>query len=1188
MTGIDPLVTIRSPIFPPEKDYDVPIDYTPLAHSGSLQVFIKLAEPAIFLRGFESSNAKQSSSSSILRGSLIIRVLKPTRLKSIKLALKGYCRTEWPEGIPPKRNEFVEINDVVNHTWTFYQSNHFKYIPVLTTTTKTNNNKSNHNHNSNVHVDYLLKNSSAAMYQPLPRNGSHSSINTTTGVSSTINTLHGFSLSPVSSRINIPSPSTGTFSIASNTAATNKDTRHPRKMDISPKGGSIRSLSPLSLFRRTSIHTDTPNKQTTNRSNPHISQNSNNSTRMKTSYIDNKLNSPVSTNSLLTDLFGNSTTNNSTSQLNNLTIPTSAIHRRLSNASTLRNKNKSHPNSPSMNSIDTTTPSSTSYTTTLTNSNSNGIASDITSLESIPQSVTIKETQFIKSTEPHDSFTFEPGDYIYTFERVIPQNYPESITADYGFAEYFLLVTVERSGAFKTNLHAKLPVTIVRTPSDNSVEESEPIVISKDWEGRLFYDILVSSKDIILDAFLPIHFSLFPSDKVTLHRIRVYVTETMEYYCKNRKIRRMEPTKKFLLAELNGPKLPNAPDDGKPLKAKYMGNLLEENGYLVNRDFELQVFIPSRFGNSQYLHPDTGFEYIKSNHWIKICLRLSQILDNKTKHYEISIDSPIHVLNKLCSHANILLPSYDSHYLANTVANNNDKNGSDPIESFYHDSNIFFPKEIMMSPLVSPDVKPLDINLNSPPTSPLPRSTKTMTVNNNGIVISNNKSKIKSYQDGKCIPSADAEIFKSPKLSFNIYQPESLQKELTYPQAIPLSPILSPRILPKTLVVDDIISFHSVAHDDLPPSFNSIYKNSKEGIHKMPSNPPTYEEALKSKRTNITDYNNKLTINQRNNVQNIQRIPKIILNRSQESLLSKPEIKANIDDELEGCSIYNENDTDVSDIASGFSFQESLHHNFPSISSKTKNLDVSGFHRRNSIHDNLPSTVKTNNTLFTDLNQVLGDMQNEGVKAHSPNLPNSQKLVNPDNQSPRSIASTVQDISTALEMDSNDTSLRPSVSTDSSQGNLSARSSFDTSRFSVAANTSAIEPLLHPVRSHHTANRSFDDSFIQSFDSINDYAEEPIINSSVDLTTLFDRNSVGWLPLQIANHNHSETKDDDLKLENGTETKDSLSLTESPVTNDEMFPNRVNKKNEKNEPKHVTHIDSGQENFPKTIDEALS
>lgn len=95
---MDELHTVLSPIFPPEKDIDVPADYTPLTHSGSVQVFIKLVEPVVFLQGFESTKhshqKNENLQSSILRGSLIVRVTKPTKLKSINLNFKGYCRTE--------------------------------------------------------------------------------------------------------------------------------------------------------------------------------------------------------------------------------------------------------------------------------------------------------------------------------------------------------------------------------------------------------------------------------------------------------------------------------------------------------------------------------------------------------------------------------------------------------------------------------------------------------------------------------------------------------------------------------------------------------------------------------------------------------------------------------------------------------------------------------------------------------------------------------------------------------------------------------------------------------------------------------------------------------------------------------------------------------------------------------------
>lgn len=1173
MPEMEGLHTVLSPIFPAEKDFDVPADYTPLTHSGSVQVFIKLVEPVIFLQGFESSkhsnHQNENLQSSILRGSLIVRVTKPTKLKSINLKFKGQCRTEWPEGIPPKRNEFVEINDVVNHTWPFYTHDHQKYIPITS--------DGNNNNNEASHIDYLLKNSGAAIFKPLPQN-EPSNINNTTP--------HGFSLSPVSSLVNIPTPAPQILLHNNSTIpTTHKESRQSRTRNASitsgssPKSGPIRSLSPLNLFRKKPSYSDVTNKSPVpNR----LHSNSNNTpTNIQSeNTIDSnlttnkKLNHPPTSNSIFSDLFGISIPVTSTAQTNNSDILTNTQHgvsnhrsRGGSITSTINNnRNLSAAN------IDTATLSSNIDPPSDVNS------VDESSKTATTASTSISETRFVKSSAQHDSFIFETGDYIYMFEQAISQSYPESFKSEYGLVEYSLSSTIERFGAFKGDLTARLPVTIVRTPSDNSVEESEPIIISRDWEKHLYYDILIASKDIILDAFLPIHFTFSPLDKVTLHRVRVYVTETMESYCKNKKVHRMEPTKKFLLAEHCGPKLPNAPSGKTSLKAKYMGNLLEEDGYLVNKDFELQVFIPNRFGNNQQLHPDTGFDTIKSSHWIKICLRLSRMVDNKRKHYEISIDSPIHVLNKLCSHANILLPTYDANLLTNSnsfhsISRQGSTNDMATNEGIYHNSNIFFPKEIMMSPLVSPEVKPLDINSNSPPSSPLPRSVKSMVINNKGASsVLNNITSLRTVQGST---NNNPNIFKSPKLRSNIYRPESLQRELASPQAIPLSPVTSPRLYPTSMLsFDDCISLSNADSEDPPPSFDSVCKERGKNKIGLPFNPPRYCDIMQQ-----SNRSSKL-------------VPKIVLNKSQESLFSQAENEANIDSELESTFNHNDDDTDVSDIASGFSFQGSLAQSLSSsinpIATRNKLLDSPRFARRGSIQDNLPSTIRTDNGLFADISQILSDNSEDEYNAHT--VKTVQSLRTPQStsfhQSPNSSSKNIQDISNTLESNS-DNNLRPSTSIHSSCCDASARSSFDTSAISLSGNTSTMEPLLHPKSSGHMANKSLNESFLQSIDSINEYTEDPIIDTSVDITALYDRNSVGWVPLQLTSDLHFDTPTSQSKLGNDNDTGASLSPTESTAPGDEMYFSHVSRTNENNEPKLVLDIDNDEGHLPKIINETF-
>jgi len=92
-----------------------------LCNRGSAIVSVHLSEPVIYLTGFEPSEY-QDRAPSILRGSLILKLLKPTKIKAITLTFRGRARTEWPEGIPPKKTEFYEEEGLMNHTWPFFNA----------------------------------------------------------------------------------------------------------------------------------------------------------------------------------------------------------------------------------------------------------------------------------------------------------------------------------------------------------------------------------------------------------------------------------------------------------------------------------------------------------------------------------------------------------------------------------------------------------------------------------------------------------------------------------------------------------------------------------------------------------------------------------------------------------------------------------------------------------------------------------------------------------------------------------------------------------------------------------------------------------------------------------------------------------------------------------------------------------
>lgn len=462
---------VNSPLFPLEElspETFVKLPKHPNAESKSVKLYIILAENHLFLEGFTKEEVT-SRPPAILRGCLFLKVVHPVKIKEISLKLKGTSRTEWPEGIPPKKTEHFEEKGIINHTWPFF--NYLNNYPVT----------SNQRNNSDLYI---------------PKSDADVS---NFSLDNTLSPVSSFTdLKPVMSPVNI-----------------------------------------LKSFRSPSSHSN-----------------------------------------------------------------------------------------------------STSSELTAVNSNSGN------------------------DTNKY----FPPGDYIYSFEMPIQCSSPESVNVTFGSVSYELEAHVERSGAFKSNLTARRPLSLVRAPFENSNEENEPIIINRDWEDKLQYDIVISSKQVILNSYLPISFRMIPLEKIKIHRLRVYITEHLEYYSHNKKVHRTEPPKKILLLE------------HKPIKP--LDNLLSLNDDEIGGvELDFQVFIPELYDEIHKLHPDTTCDDIQSHHWMKICIRISRSDPtpedpNKRKQYELSIDSPMHLLSPLCVHANTLLPSYDEQLKIDKLNMDLDANGS--------------------------------------------------------------------------------------------------------------------------------------------------------------------------------------------------------------------------------------------------------------------------------------------------------------------------------------------------------------------------------------------------------------------------------------------------------------------------------------------------------------------------------
>lgn len=262
--------------------------------------------------------------------------------------------------------------------------------------------------------------------------------------------------------------------------------------------------------------------------------------------------------------------------------------------------------------------------------------------------------------------TFHPGTYEYSFELPIHNNSPETIKLGMASVKWELEAIVQRAGTFKPDLQGKQEITVVRSPSEDSLELVEPISISRRWDDQLQYEIMISGKSFPLGSKIPIAFKLTPLAKVQVHKIKVFVSETIEYFTSNKKVTRKENGRKLLLFEKTA---------GKPLAKEFAGsevNILEggerpaeerarrrelvtaararaarmnneepvplpepsanilgdielgDESYFVQTELEMNVQLPTcemmAKDRLKELHPDCTWKCAQVHHWIKVIL----------------------------------------------------------------------------------------------------------------------------------------------------------------------------------------------------------------------------------------------------------------------------------------------------------------------------------------------------------------------------------------------------------------------------------------------------------------------------------------------------------------------------------------------------------------------------------------
>lgn len=86
------------------------------------------------------------------------------------------------------------------------------------------------------------------------------------------------------------------------------------------------------------------------------------------------------------------------------------------------------------------------------------------------------------------------GTYTYPISFAIPADSPPSLGLEYGSVLWRLKATVHRPGTFTSKITHSREVVVVASPSEDDIEDTESIVVERMWEDQMQYLLVISGE----------------------------------------------------------------------------------------------------------------------------------------------------------------------------------------------------------------------------------------------------------------------------------------------------------------------------------------------------------------------------------------------------------------------------------------------------------------------------------------------------------------------------------------------------------------------------------------------------------------------------------------------------------------------------------------------------------------------
>ena len=118
------------------------------------------------------------------------------------------------------------------------------------------------------------------------------------------------------------------------------------------------------------------------------------------------------------------------------------------------------------------------------------------------------------------------GTYQYPISFSIPANSPPSLEDLHGSVVWTLTATVHRPGMLAPRMKTVLTINVVATPSEDTTEDNESLVVQRSWGERMNYCLSLTGRAFPIGGRIPIQLTILPLANIKIFKVSIAIVGT--------------------------------------------------------------------------------------------------------------------------------------------------------------------------------------------------------------------------------------------------------------------------------------------------------------------------------------------------------------------------------------------------------------------------------------------------------------------------------------------------------------------------------------------------------------------------------------------------------------------------------------------------------------------------------------